>query len=366
MKWLNQYIDMKLLAIIALISALGIVIIASATDVVQMGITREVKLQIISFGMGLVAMIVVMLIDYRVLGDFYPVIYGLSIVALLLVFIPGVGVKIAGATQWVALGPIYFQTSEIAKLGAIVVLAKIFEKRSGKLDRITDLVVPIIWTLPLLAILLAQPDLGTTLVILFIFSGLALVNGINLKIVAATILTGLLSLPVLYNFMKPHQRVRIDAFLNPSDPVLNHQVIMSKITIGSGQVTGNGLFQGGFSANNFLPVQETDFIFAVLVEELGFVGGIVLIGLYFMLLSRLIQIAYSSRDQLGSNIVIGVLLMLFFQIGENIGMTMGVMPVTGLVLPFMSYGASAMVINMTALGLVMSVYMRRRRAGGGL
>lgn len=366
MKWVNDYIDLKLLVIIALISALGVVIIASATDMVQMGMTREVKLQMISFGMGLVSMIVVMLIDYRILGDFYPVIYALSIGALLLVFIPGVGVNIAGATQWVALGPIYFQTSEIAKLGAIVVFAKIFEKRNQRMDRFSDLIVPLLWLLPILAILLAQPDLGTTMVVLFVFAGLALVNGINLKIVAATLLAGLLSLPIAYNFMKPHQRLRIDAFLNPSDPVLNHQVIMSKITIGSGRVTGNGLFQGGFSANNFLPVQETDFIFAVLVEELGFVGGIGLIGMYFLLMTRMTHIAFSSRDQLGSNIVFGVMLMLIFQIGENIGMTMGVMPVTGLVLPFMSYGASAMVINMTAIGMVMSVYMRRRRAGGGL
>jgi len=368
MKWINDYIDLKLLALIALISALGIVIIASATDMMQFGLTREVKLQAISFGIGLVVMILVMLIDYRILGDFYPVIYGVSVVFLLLVFIPGLGIKIAGATQWIKLGPIHFQTSEIAKLGAIIVMAKLFEKRYGKLDRFQDLFVPILWLIPILGILLIQPDLGTTLVIVFIFSGLALVNGLNLKIVIVTLLTGLLSLPIVYNVLKPHQQQRIDAFLNPNDPTLvgNYQVLMSKITIGSGQVTGNGLFQGGFSANNFLPVQETDFIFAVLVEELGFVGGVVLIGMYFMLISRLIQVAFSARDQMGSNIVIGVILMLSFQIIENIGMTMGLFPVTGLVLPFMSYGSSAMVINMTAIGLVMSVYMRRRRIGGGL
>ncbi len=368
MKWINKYIDLRLLAIILTISILGLVMIASATDVNEVGLTREVKVQAISLVIGLVLIVGIMLIDYRILGDLYLVFYALSLIALLIVFIPGVGVTIAGARQWINLGVIDFQTSEIAKLGTIIFLAKLFEKRFGKLDRFSDLVIPVLALLPLIAVLFKQPDLGTVLIFLFIFAGLAFVNGINMKIVLITILTVALSLPILYNFIEPHQRQRIDAFLNPSDATLvgNYQVLMSKITIGSGQVTGTGLFQGGFSANNYLPVQESDFIFAVLVEELGFVGGIALIGLYFIFVLRLFNIAFSARDQLGTNIVIGVIMMFTFQIIENIGMTMGVLPVTGLVLPFVSYGGSAMIINMMALGLVMSVYMRRRRIGGSL
>lgn len=366
MKWINKYIDLRLLVIVITISILGLVIIASATDVNELGLTREVKFQAISLIIGLFLVVGIMLIDYRILGNLYLVFYALSLIALLIVFIPGVGVTIAGARQWINLGVIDFQTSEIAKLGTIIFLAKLFEKRFGKLDRFSDLVVPVLALLPLIAVLFKQPDLGTVLIFTFIFAGLAFVNGINMKIVLITVLSIALSLPVLYNFMEPHQRQRIDAFLNPSDPTLvgNYQVLMSKITIGSGQVTGTGLFQGGFSANNYLPVQESDFIFAVLVEELGFVGGIALIGLYFIFVLRLFNIAFSARDQMGTNIVIGVIMMFTFQIIENIGMTMGVLPVTGLVLPFVSYGGSAMVINMMAIGLVMSVYMRRRRIGG--
>ena len=232
MKWLNDVIDLRLLFIVSIISTLGIVIIASATDMQQLGMTREVKLQAISFGLGFVGMILLMLVDYRFLGDIYPILYGFSVLFLLLVFIPGLGVTIAGATQWINLGLIHFQTSEIAKLGAIVVFAKIFEKRFGRLDRIQDIIIPGIWLLPLMGILLVQPDLGTTLVLVFIFSGLALINGLNLKIILVTVLTAGLSSPLIYGLLKPHQQQRIDAFLNPGDPSLvgNYQVMMSKIT----------------------------------------------------------------------------------------------------------------------------------------
>jgi len=363
MRTLNNYLDLRLFSIILAISAIGLVMIASATDVNIHGMTRQVQFQMISFCIGLIAMVVIMFINYRWMGHVYWLFYVLTIGALALVFIPGLGVEIAGATRWINLGVMDFQTSEIAKLGMIIFFAKLFEKRSQKLQRIQELILPVLCLVPLLILLWQQPDLGTILLFCFLFAGIAFVSGINLKIVALVILAGILTLPIAYNFLGEHQRQRIDAFLNPNDPSLvgYYQVAMSKITIGSGRVTGNGLFKGGFSANSFLPVQETDFIFAVLVEEMGFVGGIVLIGLYFLLISRLVGIAYSARDGFGSNIVIGITFMFAFQIIVNIGMTMGVMPVTGLVLPFVSYGGSSMLVNMMAIGLVMNVYMRRRR-----
>jgi rod shape determining protein RodA len=360
---IGKYIDFNLLLIILLLIAIGVVMIASATDADTLGITREVKFQLISFGLGVLMMIVIMLIDYNFLGDLYLVIYFLSIAALLLVYVPGLGVEQAGARSWIDLGLMDFQTSEIAKIGFIVSFAKLLEKREGKLDNLMDLFIPFLFVLPLLLLIYKQPDLGSMLVFVFIFLGMIFVSGLNIKIILLSGLSAVLSLPIVYNFLEAHQKQRIDAFLNPNDASLpgNYHVLMSKITIGSGKLKGNGLFQGGFSANNFLPVQETDFIFAVLVEELGFIGGITVIGLYFLFLSRLIRIAFLSKDHLGSNIVIGVLFMFAFQIFENIGMTMGIMPVTGVTLPFLSYGGSSMIVNMIAIGLVMNVYMRRKR-----
>ncbi|MCK8060675.1 MULTISPECIES: rod shape-determining protein RodA [unclassified Fusibacter] len=360
---IGKYLDFNLLIVILLLITIGVVMIASATDADTLGITREVKFQLISFGLGVIAMVIVMLIDYQLMGDLYLFVYALSIIALLLVYVPGLGVEQAGARSWIDLGLMDFQTSEIAKIGFIVSFAKLLEKREGRLENLFDIFIPILFVLPLLLLIFKQPDLGSMLVFVFIFLGMIFVSGLNIKIILLSALSAVLSLPLVYTFLEPHQKQRIDAFLNPNDASLpgNYHVLMSKITIGSGKLKGNGLFQGGFSANNFLPVQETDFIFAVLVEELGFIGGIAVIGLYFLFLSRLIRIAFKAKDHLGNNIVVGVLFMFAFQIFENIGMTMGIMPVTGVTLPFLSYGGSSMIVNMIAIGLVMNVYMRRKR-----
>lgn len=360
---ISKYIDFNLVLIILLLTTLGFVMIASATNADVLGMTREVKMQMIGFAIGLGLMIIVMLIDYRVLGDLYWGVYALSILMLLLVYVPGLGIVKAGANSWINLGVMDFQTSEIAKIGFIVSFAALLDKRADKLNKIWELFVPVMFALPLLFLIYKQPDLGSMMVFVFIFLGMLFVSGINLKIVALSAITAALSIPVVYSFLEVHQKQRIDAFLNPNDPSLpgNFHVLMSKITIGSGRFFGNGLFKGGFSENNYLPVQETDFIFAVLVEELGFVGGIALIALFFLFLSRLIRIAFMAKDKLGSHIVVGVIFMFAFQIFENIGMTMGMMPVTGVTLPFISYGGSSMITNMIAIGLVMNVYMRRKR-----
>lgn len=165
--------------------------------------------------------------------------------------------------------------------------------------------------------------------------------------------------------MKPHQRIRIDAFLNPNDASLpgNYQVMQSKITIGSGQLAGRGIFKGVFHRYDYLPVQESDFIYAVLGEETGFIGGTVVILLYFWFLSRIMYVATIARDLYGSLVVTGVACMFAFQIIENIGMTIGLMPVTGVTLPFMSYGGTSVITSLIAIGLVNNVYMRRRRSG---
>jgi rod shape determining protein RodA len=193
--------------------------------------------------------------------------------------------------------------------------------------------------------------------------GMMFIAGINMKIVMYGGIAGISSLPIFYKFLEKHQRERIDAFLNPSDPTLpgNYHVLQSKITIGSGKIWGKGIFKGSYHRRDYLPVQETDFIYAVLGEELGFIGGGILLLLYSIFLYKMIKISKNAKDIYGSLIVIGITFMFAFQIFENIGMTMGIMPVTGVTLPFVSYGGSSLITTMIALGLVLNISMRKQK-----
>jgi rod shape determining protein RodA len=363
-KKLLKHLDFTLIFIITLIFIVGIFMIASATNVTEVGLTRQVKMQVVAFVVGLVVMGFMLLIDYNTYGDFYRIIYGLSIVALLLVYIPGLGVMHGGARSWINFGIIDVQTSELAKIGFVLFFAKYLEEKEGQIESIKDLIIPGFLVAPFLLLVLKQPDLGTALVFVAMFVGMIFVSGINYKLFMGGVFSGIAASPLLYFILKPHQRERIDAFLHPNDTTLkgNYHVMQSKITIGSGEVFGRGLFKGVYHRYDYLPVQESDFIFAVLVEELGFVGGAVIIFLYFTFLSRLLRIAKKSKDMYGTLIVTGVTCMFAFQIIENIGMTMGMMPVTGITLPFLSYGGSSIIASMLSIGLVLNVYMRRKRS----
>ncbi len=362
-KKLVKNIDYSLIIVVFIIFIIGIVTISSATNVVNVGITRQVKIQIIAFIIGIIVTVFTMSIDYNNLGEMYKSIYVLSILLLLSVYIPGLGIVRGGARSWINLGPIDLQTSEIAKLGFILSFAKYIESKYDNLNTLKDLMGPVLFISPFILLLLKQPDLGSALVFVIIAFGILFVAKINMKIVLYSLLTGVLSLPLVYRLLESHQRQRIDAFLNPSDPSLpgNYHVLQSKITIGSGKLFGKGIFKGRYHRLDYLPVQETDFIYAVLGEELGFIGGSILLGLYFIFLTKMIKISKNSKDIYGSLIVIGVTFMFAFQIIENIGMTMGIMPVTGVTLPFMSYGGSSLITSMIALGLVLNVSMRRQK-----
>lgn len=358
-----KHFDWTLFIVMVLIIALGIVIIGSATHFAENGVTRQVKIQIVAFAIGLALMVVLLLIDYNYLGDLHKVIYALSILALLAVYIPGLGAVRGGARSWIDIGPIDIQTSELAKIGFILSYGKFLESRYGNLHHFKEIVLSIAYPLPFILLLLKQPDLGSALVFVVITAGMLFVAGMPWKYFLGGGALGIAMIPVAYRFMEDHQKSRIDAFLNPSNPDLpgNYHVKQSKITIGSGQVTGKGLFMGTQTKYDFLPVQETDFIFAVLVEELGFIGGATLIGLYFLLLYRMFSVSKNSKDIYGTMIVTGIISMFMYQIIQNIGMTMGIMPVTGVTLPFMSYGGSSLIISMVAIGLVLGVSIRRQK-----
>lgn len=362
-KKLMKNIDFGLVITVVLIFCISLVMISSATHVTQEGLTRQVKIQGIAFFLGLMVMMVILLIDYNVYANFDKAIYVLSILMLLAVYIPGLGKVQAGARSWINLGPVDFQPSEIVKIGFILSFAKFLEPRQNQLNTLRDLIpVGIYAGIPILFIL-KEPDLGTALVFVVIVLGMTFASGLSYKILGIGFLSGIISLPIVYRFLAPHQRIRIDAFLNPSDPSLpgNYHVMQSKIAIGSGQLLGKGLYKGTQNNFDFLPVQETDFIFAVLGEEFGFIGGTIVLLLYFVFLYKMMKIAKVSKDIYGSLVVVGITSMFAFQIFENIGMTMGAMPVTGVTLPFLSYGGSSLLTSMMAVGIVLNIGMRRQK-----
>ncbi|QZY56607.1 rod shape-determining protein RodA [Crassaminicella profunda] len=362
-KKLFKHIDIILIVIVLLLFVSSLMMISSATHVTQKGLTRQVKIQTIAFFLGMFSIGMILFIDYNTFGNFQKSIYISSIVLLVAVHVPGIGKTQFGASSWINLGPVDIQPSEIVKIAFILSFAKFLEDRQNRLDTIRDLIPVGIYAAVPILLVLKEPDLGNALVFCVIAFGMTFVSGLNYRIIGKGFLAGMISLPLAYKLMAPHQRVRIDAYLNPSNLELpgNYQVMNSKIAIGSGQLLGKGLYQGTQNNYNFLPVQESDFIFAVLGEELGFIGGLIILALYFIFLYRMIKIAKNAKDVYGSLIVVGITSMFAFQIFENIGMTMGVMPVTGVTLPFLSYGGSSLLTNMVAIGIILNIGMRRQK-----
>ncbi|TCO79979.1 rod shape-determining protein RodA [Marinisporobacter balticus] len=362
-KKLIKRMDIVMIVIVLVLFLISLMMISSATHVTQNGLTRQVKMQAIAFFIGVVAVSMILFIDYNTFSNLKTSIYIGSILLLLAVYLPGIGKVQFGARSWINLGPVDLQPSEIVKIAFILSFAKFLEDRQNELNTFKELIPVGLYAAVPILLVLKEPDLGNALVFVVIFLGMTFASGLNYKIIGKGTIAGIISLPIVYKLMALHQRVRIDAYLNPADLDLpgNYHVMQSKIAIGSGQILGKGLYHGTQNNYNFLPVQESDFIFAVLVEEFGFVGGLIVLVLYFIFLYRMIKIAKNAKDVYGSLIVIGITSMFAFQIFENIGMTMGIMPVTGVTLPFLSYGGSSLLTNMIAIGIVLNIGMRRQK-----
>ncbi len=373
----NRFIkkfDFILLITTVVLVFYGLFMIKSATMSFASGSFPYLKTQILAFILGSCAVIVLILIDYEIYGYFYIPIYIFSNLLLLAVLFFGFGADTEwGANNWLAIGPISFQPSEVAKFGIIISLAKYIDKHHEKINEPFTLIKILIFAFIPVVLILLQPDLGTALVFIFFILIMIFAAGLSYKyimpfvaIAIAGIVIGIIFLTTSlddYNIGDNYQLDRILMFLNPElDPSgRGYQVIQSKIAIGSGQMFGRGYQEGVQNQFGFLPTKETDFIFAVIGEELGFVGGISLILLYAILLFRLIKIAKSSNDMFGSLIVIGIMGMFLFHILENVGMTMGLMPVTGIPLPFISYGGTFMLVNMISIGLVLGVGLKHSK-----
>lgn len=360
---LIKQLDWKLIAIVLSIFAFGLLILSSATHANETGNYKQIYVQMLAFGLGIGMIIFMLLLDYNLMGKYYKGLYVISLILLAIVLIPGIGAERGGARSWLNLGPLDFQTSELVKLTFILSYAKIVESKRGKLNNLKEIIPVVVYALPFIGLLFAQPDLGTAIVFSCIIAGMLFTAGLDIKLIKRIIICAIIALPIMYMCMASHQKDRIQAFLNPEDPTLtgNYQVMQSMIAIGSGGTTGKGLYQGSQNQEGFLPVQESDFIFAVIGEELGAIGMAVIMGLYALFLTRMIYIAREAKDFYGTLIVIGVMSMFAYQVIQNIGMTVALIPVTGVTLPFVSYGGSSLLTSLANLGLVLNVGMRKKK-----
>ncbi|MGI6737657.1 MAG: rod shape-determining protein RodA [Anaerovoracaceae bacterium] len=322
---------------------------------------KTVLIQSAAYVLGYLCVVVLANMDYEVFQDVEKQLYIGSLIFLLLVYVPGLGVEMNGARSWITLGFTTFQPSEIVKITFILLMGIYLKRNKDKLYSFAAVVRALLYALPFIGIVLIQ-DLGSALVFMVIWVVMLFVAGIDGALFAKCCGLVAVCVPVAYHFMADYQKERIDAFLHPDNLSIgsNWNVWQSKIAIGSGGLTGKGLFRGTQKDLDFLPVRNSDFVFSVLVEELGFIGGAVLIAIYVWFIWTIMKIAHSCKDIYGKLIVIGVVAMFVFQIFENIGMTMGIMPCTGITLPFISYGGSSVLANMIAVGLVANVAIRSR------
>lgn len=341
----------------------GSIVVASATSG-MVGGAGLFKRHLLGIAVGLIPMIIAWAIDYKVLKYWSgPLMVALGFL-LISPRIPGLGDTARGATSWLQIAGVrLFQPSEPAKLVLIVIIAALVAEFEGRIDRPKDAARILGYLAVALVLIMLQPDLGTGLVFIAITMTMLLVGGMKGRYFAVLAVVGAVGIGVVLGFhlLQDYQEDRLLVFVDPArDPQgAGYNLAQAKIAIGSGGVSGQGLGSGTQGNLHFLPERHTDFIFAVFGEELGFTGALLLLGMYLALLVTALAIAASSRDLYGALIVAGVIGMWTFQILENIGMSLGMMPITGIPLPFLSFGSSAMVTNLGAVGLLLSVWSRR-------
>jgi rod shape determining protein RodA len=367
-----RQLDFPLILLVGVLAVISIVAISSATYTVKPTYPDK---QMMWYLLGILLLVATLLFDYRLLsqGRLVYVLYGLGVVLITMVWIPGLGVKVNGAQQWVNLGGVQFQPSEFMKIFLILSMAKLLVDMEEipirgwrNIGKILGL-----FLLPF-AVILKQPDLGTALVLMGILGSMVLVAGVDWRIlltcvlVVAVLAGGVFVLYFTHKdwlemILEDHQIQRIETFINPaSDPTgAGYQLTQSMIAVGSGQLSGKGFHHGTQAQGNWIPEPHNDFIFAVFAEEFGFIGGSILLCTFLFLIYRMVKVGISCEDRFGSYIIAGIVGMLVFQVFQNIGMTVGMLPITGLPLPFVSYGGSSLLTGMVAVGLVLNIGMRQ-------
>lgn len=355
-------LDWTLLSSTVLLVIAGIFLIYSATHMKGDDPWTFVRARFFHLFLGVSAMALLIAIDYHALARLWMPLYVANLLLLFLVLI--IGRETQGAQRWISLGFLgTVQPSEFAKLALVITLATHLSARRGPYRRLRELVPFLLHAgLPMILII-QQPDLGTALVYLAILFGMLYAAGVEPRPLLCVAGGGVVLSPLFWLFLKDYQRKRLMAFLDPlQDPLgAGYAIIQSKIAIGSGQILGKGYLHGTQTMLQFVPEHHTDFIFTVVGEELGFVGAVVILSLFLVWLWRAVAIAMGARDSLGMLIAVGVTSMMAFHVFVNVGMTIGLMPITGIPLPFLSHGGSALVTSLMAAGLLLNVWMRRRK-----
>lgn len=383
-KRMLKHIDWVLFANIMVLVMLSLVAIASAlsepltedtgtiVSVVSQLDLEYVFAQLTWLGIGLVVMFILLLPDYHAIGEYYRWIYVGLVLLLVAVFL--FGTEVNGTKGWFRIGTAGFQPSEVGKTGMVLVLARMLANRAkgkdGGIKRIRD-ILPVVgvFAVPFVLVLI-QPDWGTALVYAFTFVAMLFMAKTSWKIIVGVLAAGGVAVPIAWAVMADWQKDRIYGFMGiPMGDMsaqeisdLTMQADRAKQAVGRGEIWGKGLFSlGGETQASRIPENHTDFIFASTTEAIGFVGAMIIMLLYFTLIIRTLYLATKAKDEFGKLIIIGVLAMTLFHMFENIGMNIGVMPITGIPLPFFSYGGSNLLTNMIAFGLVLNVSMRRQK-----
>jgi rod shape determining protein RodA len=354
-----RHLDIGLVAATFAIASLGTLMVYSATRATQGTQFLEKQAAFVAAGAGVLVLATV--IDYRRVRDLAPALYGACIVLLVAVLSP-LGQEVNGSQSWFDLGSFQMQPAEFTKLAVIILLAAILERGRGRVGGGSVLLSLGLAALPL-ALIILQPDVGSALVFVAVVAALLLVAGAGPRALVALALVGTVGVIAIFqlDLIEDYQKERLTNFTSPGGDTSGsgYNVEQAKTAIGAGGLTGAGLFQGTQTKLQYVPEQQSDFIFTVVGEELGFMGCATLLLLYVILIWRVWRAAQVAKDLLGTLICIGVLAMILFQVFENIGMTMGIMPITGIPLPFMSYGGSSTLMMFGAIGLVLNVHTRR-------
>jgi rod shape determining protein RodA len=371
-RWQSAYAPVRHLDPVLVLTALaltgiGLVAIYSAKHVAlssqDLPTTLYVTRQLIALIIGIVAMVVAAVVDYRHIRTYAPVLYAIGLVLLVLTLTP-LGTEINGSQRWLVLGGFQLQPSELVKLAVLVSIAAILHESQGK-PHIGFIALSLAITLVPTGLVFLQPDLGTSVVFIWLTAVLFLIGGVQVRYLVGLLAAGVGAIVAAFQagLIEAYQLSRLTAFVNAGDAsaaqTAAFQTRQSLIAVGSGQFAGKGLLEGTQTSLSYVPENHTDFVFTVIAEELGFLGASLVLGLFLILVWRGLRIAILSKDLFGTLVASGVVAVLTLQVFVNVGMTVGIMPVTGLPLPFISYGGTSLIVWFAMVGLLLNVHMRR-------
>ncbi|MFA5994742.1 MAG: rod shape-determining protein RodA [Parcubacteria group bacterium] len=352
-------LDWIIIIAVLLLLCVGLVTLYSMSSFEGASGLNYFEKQLTSIGIGILLLLFFAFLDYRVLNSYSTKLYFVIIGILSLLIL--IGTTIRGTTGWIGLGSFNIQPVEMTKLIMIIFLASFLSKKKTYLSVVVRTIVSIILVLIPVLLILKQPDFGSAAIIIGIWTGMLFASGLNKQVIAGLVLAGIIATASGWFMLKDYQKERLVNFVNPErDPRgTGYNVLQSIVAVGSGGVWGKGLGHGSQSQLNFLPEKHTDFIFAVFSEELGLFGSGVILGIFGLLIYRIKEAARLARDNFGYLLAVGVVMMLFLQVLVNVGMNIGVAPVAGVPLPFLSYGGSSMISVLASIGIIQSIYIRR-------